>query len=218
MAFGDYVRKDEDYLKEGGIFDYLNELNDMTHLGNEDAYTNMVTNYLIKHGFDSEHLKNRQALLDEKYKENFRDVLFSGNRFHGIELIGHKVKREKRLGKLRLAISLVMESLYSRCPIRTGFGITHGIRWHQTRSGAEITIGGGIADYLVHLAYPFRGSTEANVSKQRYRGGNSGAIGQHRAWIDKALLDIRSQVKDLGYKVMRAKVAKGYIRINISAE
>lgn len=133
-------------------------------------------------------------------KATFKDLMEDDK----ILLLSDFVRRDAEINKsLKLAISTVLDCLYSHCPVDTGFGITT-IRYNRTVTGASIIIGKGIAEYLVHLAYPRLGNI---------RGESS----DYKGWIDRALAEARAEVKGYGFKIMKDHLSFGAMTIYLVA-
>lgn len=179
-----------------GTLDY-SLFGDLTHIP-RSARKTFVDNYLNKYDY---RLTNRRPAYELWNDETtFKDLL----RDNRLDLGADRAFRHKRLGNLRFAISLVMECLYEYCPVDTGFGLTHGIRYELTTEGAKIVIGRGIAEYLVHLSYP--------------RTGNRREAVEHRHWIPRALAEARPLVKEYGYKLMQDHLRYGSMQVYLVKE
>ena len=115
---------------------------------------------------------------------------------------GSRAGRYYKLSRLRLAVQEVLECLYAHCPVDTGFGITHGIRYELTNSGAKIVIGRGIAEYLVHQSYPRTKNLE-----------NSAQNSPNMGWIDIAVAEARVLIKGYGFKLMKDHLHFGSMQL-----
>ena len=175
----------------------IGEFEDLTHI-QDDERAKLFRNYYYKYDYGLTRFTNDIAMKDGT---SAKGLLIGGQ----IDLWGSRAYRNKRLGQLRLALDTVMQCLYTHCPIDTGFGITHGIRYELTNSGAKIVIGRGIAEYLVHLSYP---------TINNYRGEAT----QHRHWIDIATEEARPIVKQWGYKLMKDHLWYGSMQLYLVKE
>ena len=188
MAIG-YNLRNKDSKKYG----WLNPLEDNTHLQRNDRVQ------YLNNWFD----KYDPRLVNDVKQGGFKNLAIedgdSNILGYDFNSFGSRAGRYYKLSTLRLAIETVLECLYAYCPVDTGFGITHGIRYELTNSGAKIIIGRGIAEYLVHLSYP--------------RVGNNKEAVQHRHWIDIAVSEARNLVKGFGYKLMKDHLHFGSMQL-----
>ena len=179
---------------------------DLTHLP-RSAMIQFRNDWLLKHPDPA--LKNASAYLYLKEDNTkFKDLAnfdANGNRV-GWEYDnwGSAVLRRTNIGRIRLAISIVLNCLYNHCPVDTGYGITNGIRYEyfNNKNSASIKIGFGIADYLVHQSYPMSAINAAQNSS-------------HIGWIDDAVSEARAECVGLGFKVEKGHLRKGKMSINI---
>lgn len=196
MAIGYNLRN-----KDSKKFGWLNPLDDNTHLS-QNQRDKFTQNWMVKYDYN---LINKTALRDVvNYGFNSLKIEDGNNKLLGYDFdsFSSRAYRNKKLGLLRLALGEVMDCLYQYCPVDTGFGLTHGIRYELTNSGAKIVIGRGIAEYLVHLSYP-------RATAENVRGESS----EHRHWIDKAIQQARTLIKGYGYKLMKDHLHFGSMQL-----